>query len=93
MYSQPDILADTLYLQANYFDRNGVLDKAIRPDIKLTEKSSKHLLQNGDVLFAAKGLNNYALVYNEKMGRAVASSSFIVILIEEGFTSSVLPFK
>lgn len=79
LYAKPSSQANILYLQGNYFDDFGRLASTVKPQIKLDSRIEKHLLQEGDVLFAAKGLNNYAVVYKEIMGRAVASSSFIVL--------------
>ena len=91
IYAQPDILADTLYLQGNHFSETGSFNPSVKPSLKLTNKYEKHLLQNDDILFAAKGLNNFAVVYHNSIGRAVASSSFIVIRISELNKNLILP--
>ncbi|PIQ47930.1 MAG: hypothetical protein COW03_13410 [Cytophagales bacterium CG12_big_fil_rev_8_21_14_0_65_40_12] len=39
----------------------------------------KYLLEKGDILFLAKGVNNVALVYEGLFERAIASSTFFVI--------------
>jgi len=91
IYAQPDILADTLYLQGNHFSETGSFNQSVKPQLKLTDKHQKHLLQNNDVLFAAKGLNNFAVCYNNTIGQAVASSSFIIIRIAPEFKSRVVP--
>lgn len=83
VYEKPDINADTLYLQAIHFNHSGQFDESVTPQLKLNNKLEKHLLNQGDLLFAAKGLNNFAVVYQEKIGKAVASSSFIVMKIEQ----------
>ena len=91
IYSQPDIIADTMYLQANHFTEKGFFDVSTKPQLKLTEKNVKHLLKNDDILFAAKGLNNFAVVYHNSIGRAVASSSFIIIRIVDDFKTKLIP--
>lgn len=91
IYAQPDILADTLYLQGNHFSETGSFDPSVKPQLKLSEKNHKHLLQNDDVLFAAKGLNNFAVCYHNTIGRAVASSSFIIIRIASDYKHLVIP--
>ncbi len=91
IYSKPDILPDTLYLQGNHFSETGLFDPSVKPQLRLTNKYKKHLLQQDDILFAAKGLNNFAVVYNNSIGQAVASSSFIVIRILEKYKNQVLP--
>ena len=57
----------------------------------IDNKIEKHLLQEGDLLFAAKGLNNFAVVYHTYIGKAVASSSFIIIrLTDKSITADYL---
>lgn len=91
IYAQPDILADTLYLQGNHFSETGSFDQSVKPQLKLSDKHQKHLLQNNDLLFAAKGLNNFAVCYHNSIGQAVASSSFIIIRIVPEFKNRVIP--
>lgn len=91
IYEKPDINADTLYLQAVHFTRSGTFEKAVTPQLKLTNKIEKHLLTEGDLLFAAKGLNNFAVVYHTGIGKAVASSSFIVLKINEENRQTIQP--
>ena len=83
IYEKPDINADTLYLQAVHFTRSGTFDERVVPQLKLNNKLEKHILEDGDLLFAAKGLNNFAAVYRTRIGKAVASSSFIILKIKE----------
>lgn len=91
IYEKPDINADLLYLQAVHFTRSGKFDETVAPQLKLNNKLEKHLLKEGDLLFAAKGLNNFAVVYQEEIGKAVASSSFIVIKIDQKNRRAILP--
>ena len=91
VYAQPDIIADTYYLQANHFINNYQFDNSVKPYLKLENKYEKHLLNNGDILFAAKGFNNFAVVYNSTIGQAVASSSFIIIRISGEYQNKILP--
>lgn len=51
----------------------------------------KHVLNNGDILFAAKGIKNIAVVYNSNIGKAVASSSFFVIKLKSQIKQILLP--
>jgi restriction endonuclease S subunit len=83
VYEKPGIEADALYLQAVHFSRTGSFDNTVKPQLKLNNKLEKHLLKEGDLLFAAKGLNNFAVIYHTSIGKAVASSSFIIIKIKE----------
>lgn len=91
LYAQPDILADTYYLQANHFLENGLFDTSVKPLVKLENKYEKHLLSEGDILFAAKGQKNFAVIYHSSIGQAVASSSFIIIKIRSEFKKLILP--
>ncbi len=54
----------------------------IKPELSRTNFQSekqKYFLQNGDILFMAKGSNNYALVYDLDLLKAVAASAFFVL--------------
>ncbi|KAA6339092.1 hypothetical protein EZS27_012953 [termite gut metagenome] len=59
------------------------------PSIDLDDKVKKYLLSDGNLLFAAKGFFNFCVVYREEWGRAVASSSFLVLNIKN--TTAILP--
>jgi len=91
IYEKPEPSADTLYLQAVHFDRTGRFDNNVFPQLKLNSKIERHLLQHNDLLFAAKGLNNFAVVYHTRIGKAVASSSFIVLRLFENAKQFILP--
>jgi restriction endonuclease S subunit len=87
-----------VYLQAKHFNENGRLISALHPDLKAENISNKHILQHGDVLFAAKGTKNFAVWYESlpsgQAGKnlpAVASTSFFVIRLKENFRDKILP--
>ncbi len=80
-----------MYLQAKHFDENGILRSSLYPDLKAENISEKHLLQNGDIIFAAKGTKNFAALYESKNLPAVASTSFFVIRLNEDFQDKILP--
>ncbi len=82
---------EIVYLQAKHFDENGVLNQSLHPDLMQDEISERHLLRQGDVLFAAKGSKNFATVYSIKNQPAVASTSFFVIRVHEDFMERILP--
>ncbi|MBS1977786.1 MAG: restriction endonuclease subunit S [Bacteroidetes bacterium] len=84
LYLKTDAVADTYYLQGIHFNEFGMFDQTVRPQVKSSPKTEKHLLHHGDVLFAAKGLYNYAVVFDEDeiAVPAVASSTFIVIRLK-----------
>ncbi|GAB5527395.1 MAG: hypothetical protein Roseis2KO_52670 [Roseivirga sp.] len=89
VYLKPGINPDCLYLQAVHFDEFGKPDLRLKPQVKVEGKSEKHLLCHGDVLFVAKGVHNFAVCYHENQGRAVASSSFIVVRIKPSFAEII----
>jgi restriction endonuclease S subunit len=91
IYAVKEPLANTLYLQVSDFGSNGTFKRLAVPVLRLDSKFEKHLLRDGDVLFAAKGNNNFSVVYYASFGPAIASSSFIVIRIHSSFKSKVTP--
>ncbi|RDB06910.1 restriction endonuclease subunit S [Runella aurantiaca] len=80
LYPSPNWLGnDVAFLQARHFDENGVLTAALLPELPLNDQTEKHLLQEGDLLFAAKGSKNFVALYRKEFGPCVASSTFLVI--------------
>ncbi len=88
VFAKPVDKGDIVYLQAKYFDEAGVLKTELEPDLNAGSISSKHLLEQGDVLFAAKGSKNFAATFNHNGIPAVASTSFFVIRVHQ---QQVLP--
>lgn len=80
-FERPEADGDVVYLQVKHFDANGKLESALHPDLSSAVISPEHLLEPGDVLFAAKGSKNFACVYEQHNPPAVASTSFIVIRV------------
>lgn len=68
-----------MYLQSKHFNEHGQLQNILYPDLEADNISEKHLLKEGDVLFAAKGTKNFAAVFENHNEPAVASTSFFVI--------------
>tara|TARA_R110001599_G_scaffold280408_1_gene481604 strand:+ start:151 stop:720 length:570 start_codon:yes stop_codon:yes gene_type:complete len=91
VYAKPDYSPDTLYLQSVHFDEYGHLNPLLKPQLNVDGKTAKHLLNEGDILFAAKGINNFGVVYQAGFGKAVASSSFIVVRIKQEAQDIILP--
>ncbi len=91
IFIKTDISGDVIYLQAKYFDEQGKVNTLLHPDLKLQGKIEKHLLHEGDLLFAAKGTKNFAVKYDGTIGLAVASSTFLVIRINSQYQMHVLP--
>jgi len=91
IYTKPDAFGNTLYLQAKHFKEDGSVDLLPKPEICLDNKNEKHLLKTGDILFAAKGIKNFAAVFNGNIGNAVASSTFLILRINNQYISKILP--
>lgn len=79
IYAKPSISGEVIYLQSRHFNLEREFDRTVSPDLKLDNKIEKHLLKNGDIIIASKGFSNFAVVYDESIGSAVASSTFLVV--------------
>ncbi len=91
IYTTPDADGNTFYLQAKHFDNKGVIGILPKPEIWLNEKNGKHLLKTGDILFAAKGNKNFAVMFDNRIGNAVASSTFLILRIINQYSDKILP--
>ncbi|WP_299819459.1 restriction endonuclease subunit S [uncultured Pontibacter sp.] len=78
VYAKPTITGNAIYLQASMLTASGALHVGIVPNVTI-EENDKHLLQEGDVLFVAKGAGNSAVVYSSAFGPAIASSTFLIL--------------
>lgn len=88
LFAKPASNGELVYLQSRHFDEYGQLQKVLIPDLKAEGISEKHLLKEGDVLFAAKGTKNFAAVFENHNEPAVASTSFFILRI---YNHKVLP--
>jgi restriction endonuclease S subunit len=79
IYAKPSISGEVFYLQSRHFNSQRKFGRTVSPDLPLDNKIEKHLLKNGDIIIASKGFSNFAVVYSESIGPAVASSMFLVI--------------
>jgi restriction endonuclease S subunit len=91
IFAKPVKEGQIVYLQSKHFNENGSLVSSLHPDLKAENIPHKHLLQHGDVLFAAKGTKNFATWYESKNLPAVASTSFFVIRVQQYFQNKILP--
>lgn len=91
LYIKDSPIGDTYYLRVKHFDEAGKFrtDSAINKEIQMEDRLKRHLLQEGDLLLIAKGWSNKVCYYNEKIGPAVASSTFFVIRLHD--TTTILP--
>lgn len=83
VYAKPHLNGEAVYLQAKHFDEDGKLVTKLHPDLFISEISQKHFLLPGDIVFAAKGIKNFAAVFEAHNQSAVASTSFFVIRLQE----------
>ncbi len=88
VFLKPQSEGEILYMQVKHFDNEFRLLHSVRADLKEYSINQRHILAPGDILFAAKGSNNFAAVYREEYPKAVASTSFLVIKINN---KNVLP--
>ena len=78
-YAQPSKSGTIKYLQAKHFKDLGQLVGDNDAFLEDDEKTKANLLEDGDILFAAKGFRFFATLYKPEFGKAVASSIFFVI--------------
>ncbi len=79
LFAKPSGIGELVYLQSKHFDEYGQLHAVLHLDLLSEGISEKHLLKDGDVLFAAKGTKNFAAVFENHNEPSVASTSFFVI--------------
>ncbi|MCX6132631.1 MAG: restriction endonuclease subunit S [Ignavibacteriales bacterium] len=91
VFTKPTGQAEAFYLQAGHFDAEGRFDPRVKPALEVTQKLQKDLLTRSDILFASKGSRNFAVVHDDTIGPAIASTSFIVIRVNPTYQEQVLP--
>lgn len=91
VFAKPYSEGEIAYLQAKHFDDKLQLESNIHSFLKPGKVAEKHLLNFEDVLFAAKGTKNFAVLYKSKARLAVASTTFFVISLEDNFKIEILP--
>ncbi|MDZ7743754.1 MAG: hypothetical protein U5Q03_18975 [Bacteroidota bacterium] len=79
VYRKASSAGDVFNLMARDFDNYGNLKPDREPSIILNENIEKHFLSKGDILFASKGFDNFAYIFNEEVKPAVASSMFLIL--------------
>lgn len=75
---------DAIYLQVKDFNESRLMYDHLKQTVIFSGKSSNHILQQGELLFAAKGTSNFCVKYPAVIGNAVASSAFFVIKVDDG---------
>jgi hypothetical protein len=91
VFAHPIPFGDIIYLQAKHFDEQGNLISELHPDLQLTKSVERHLLQADDILFAAKGVRNFATLYKPDWKSCIASTSFFVIRLQDHAQNILLP--
>ena len=89
VYVQASDSANAIYLQVGNYSSDRKLSKDIKPSVEIEGRRQNLFLNSGDLLFAAKGSNNFCAVFKDIDSPAVASSSFLTLRIKD--KSSVLP--
>lgn len=91
IYTKPIPNGTIGYLQVKNFNNDGELIAEIIPELQSSDQTEKHLLNEGDLVFAAKGIYNFAAVYHQSMGKCVASSTFLVIRLNQHAYQAINP--
>lgn len=79
IYHKTHQTGDILYLLLKDFQDNIFVKSINCSFVNSNNINDTNYLQKGDVIFAAKGHNNFAWIYSPEIGKAVASTSFFVI--------------
>lgn len=82
VYLKPSLSGDYNYLNAKHFDNYGNIQEeyfSSTSKVELVGRNLAHSLQDGDLLLVAKGERNKLCYYSESIGKAVGSSTFIVL--------------
>lgn len=88
VFAKGDVNPDVYYVQATDFNEEREWAGASSPLLSKSPKLKKHFLQKGDILFAAKGKEFFAVVYDGSYQPAVASTTFLVLQLK---TTNVEP--
>ena len=88
IFAKGDVDPNVYYVQATDFNHDREWTGTSNPILSKSLKLKKHFLQKGDILFAAKGKEIFAVVYDGSYQPAVASTTFLVIQLK---TNNVIP--
>ena len=89
VYAQASEVANAIYIQVGNYSSDRELSDGIKPSVEIEGRRQNLFLNTGDLLFAAKGSNNFCAIFRELYCPAVASSSFLTLRIKD--KSVVLP--
>lgn len=79
LFAKTSLEGDIAYLQVKDFDANKILKPVLFPELVWEKNIERHFLENGNIVFASKGSNNFAATFKQSYLPCVASSSFFVI--------------
>jgi restriction endonuclease S subunit len=79
LITQPSQTGTAAYLQVRQFNEEGRLVFEPEEFVIIDNKTNKHILEEGDVLFTGKGNRLFAWCYHQLNYPAVASSVFFVL--------------
>ena len=82
VFAKSDANPDVYYIQATDFNSQLDWKDNLNPVLTSSPKLKNHFLRKGDILFAAKGKDFFAVVYDGKYQPAVASSTFLVMQVQ-----------
>jgi restriction endonuclease S subunit len=88
VFAKGDTNPDLYYIQSTDFDSDKNWVDNLNPVLSTSPKLKRHYLTKGDVLFAAKGREFFAVLYDGTYEPAVASSTFLVLQVQ---AKNVLP--
>lgn len=74
---------DTQYLQVKNFSEDGTFLNNVESYVDADAIKPSSLLIEGDVIFVSKGMKFFAYKYESKIGKAVASSVFYIMKVDE----------
>lgn len=74
---------DIQFLQVKNFTDDGVFLNNVENFVSSSEIKNSSLLKQNDILFVGKGLKFFAYLFQESTGKAIASSVFYVIKVNE----------
>ncbi len=83
VFAKGDTNPDLFYIQSTDFDKQRNWNKTLNPILTNSSKFSNHVLNIGDILFAAKGRDFFAVVYDGMFQPAVASTTFLVLQVQD----------
>ncbi len=91
IFCKPSDYGDARYLQSVDYGTDGRLHEKnkMTPMVSLDNNTGNHILNQGDILFSAKGDNNYAVVFKSTNYPCLASTSFLVITVNN--QNQILP--